>query len=244
MTDAGGSFELAVLPVPGHLAVQAPSDDYVLREMGNREFFNGTRGGSRLYSHCFVAGEAKPGGSVLEVRVALRRGVTLTGAIIGPDNRPVDDVWIIARTLLRSTPVAWRGWTGVFHGVAIRGRFELHGLDPETEHSIYFLQPKRRIGAKVVVSGKLVAGHPMTVRLEPCGMARARLVDAQGEPIAGYGTPSMISMIVTPGPDRLPRNPAAAMPLLGEEDRLFVIDPINYAKAPRPTPGAGSSSLL
>ena len=39
----------------------------------------------------------------------------------------------------------------------------------------------------------------MTIRLEPCGTATARLVDANGRPIAGYRDEYMISMIITPG---------------------------------------------
>ena len=46
-TLADGSFELAGPPRPGHLAVQGPSEDYVLQEIGNREFFEGQPGGPR-----------------------------------------------------------------------------------------------------------------------------------------------------------------------------------------------------
>ena len=99
-TLADGSFELAGPPRPGHLAVQGPSADYVLQEIGNREFFDGQPGGMRLYSHAFIACDPKPGGSGLEVNVTLRKGVTVTGRIVGPDDQPVADTWIISRIAL------------------------------------------------------------------------------------------------------------------------------------------------
>ncbi len=46
-TRADGSFRLAILPQAGHLVVQAPSDDYVLREIGSDLFFQGRGGGLR-----------------------------------------------------------------------------------------------------------------------------------------------------------------------------------------------------
>ena len=61
----------------------------------------------------------------------------------------------------------------------------MHGLDPETEVPVHFLQPERKLGATVRVSGKMAAQGPVTVRLEPCGMAMARLVGPDGKPVTG-----------------------------------------------------------
>ena len=58
------------------------------------------------------------------------------------------------------------------------------------------------LGATISPSptSRMVRG-PITVRLEPCGAATARLVDPDGKPVAGriYAT-SRITMVVTPGP--------------------------------------------
>jgi RNA polymerase sigma factor (sigma-70 family) len=229
-TAEDGSFALAAPPGAGHLAVQAPNEDYVLREIGNREFFDGQSGGTRLYSHSFVACEVKPPG--LEVRVTLRRGATVTGLIVGPDGEPVRDVWIIGRAAIQTGPTAWRLWQGEHHGTATGGRFELHGLDPDSDVTVYFLQPARRLGATARFSGKLAAGEAKTVRLEPCGTATGRLVDAGHRPIAGYGDDDLVVMIITPGPELGARDPADAKRLSRQAAWLFSIDPINYAKAP------------
>ena len=77
-----------------------------------------------------------------------------------------------------------RGRSGpaAIHGKVRDGRFEIHGLDPDAEVPVYFLDPKRKLGGVVNLSGKSAAGGPVTVRLEPCGAARARLVDPDGKP--------------------------------------------------------------
>ena len=81
-TLADGSFTVAGLPRAGYVAVQSPIADYILREIGNTEFFEGQPGGFRLYSHAFIACDPKPGGTAPEMGITLRRGVTVTGHIV------------------------------------------------------------------------------------------------------------------------------------------------------------------
>ena len=78
------------------------------------------------------------------------------------------------------------------------GRFEIHGLDPGVEVPVYFLDPHHKLGATANFSGKSAAGGPITVRLQSCGTAKARLVDSSGKPVAGYRGSRLISMAVTP----------------------------------------------
>jgi hypothetical protein len=67
-------------------------------------------------------------------------------------------------------------------------RFILHGLDPNTADEIpaFFLEPERKLGATARFSGRSVANGPVTVRLEPCGTAKLRLVTSQGKPLDRY----------------------------------------------------------
>jgi RNA polymerase sigma factor (sigma-70 family) len=232
-TGADGSFELAVAPGPGHLAVQVPNEDYVLREIGNRELVTGQPGGNRVYSHNFVACNPQPGSPGLDVNVALRRGVTVAGRVVGPDDRPVPDTWVIGRAALGpSAGSAWRGWWGNYHGNAPSGRFELHGLDSDSEIPVYFFQPVRKLGATALLSGKSAAGGPVTIRLEPCGTGVARLVDAKSQPLAGYRGYE-IRMFITPGPDWRSREVPDANRVAAEGAFLTRIDSINYAEDPK-----------
>ena len=106
------------------------------------------------------------------------------------------------------------------------------GSTPIRDVPVYFLEPKRKLGATVHLSGKSAAGGQMTVRLQPCGTAQARLVDPNGQPVAGYQDQYLISMIVTPGAFRRSRDPADAKRLFAEADYLTRIDSINYLKEP------------
>ncbi len=233
-SQADGSFELAVGPAAGgYLAVQGPSEDFVLRAIGNREFYEGLPGGRPIYSHSFIACAPKSGGSGLEVQVTLRRGQTVSGRIVGPDDQPVPDTWIMGRAALGPGSVAWRVWSGFYHGTAPSGRFELHGIDPDTEIPVYFFQPKRKLGAVAHLSGKSAAGGPITIRLEPCGSAVARLVDAGNKPVAGYRDQLMTSMIVRFGPDPARGDVVGANDLATESGYLSRIDPINYPVPPQ-----------
>ena len=232
VTSADGSFELAGLARTGHLSVQAPSDDYVLREIGVRELL-GRPGGRRLYSNYVIACDPKPNGPALDFPIALRRGVTLKGRIVGPDDQAVQNTWIIGRPAIDPRLyLSMREWSGSYHQLAASGDVELHGLDPDTEVSVYFLQAERRLGKVTRVRGKSASSGPLTIRLDPCGTATARLVDAQGRAIAGDRNTSLVDLIVTPGPDRLSRDPEGAKRLDGEAASLESIDPINYSKPP------------
>ena len=172
VTDADGSFELAAPPGAGYLAIQARSEDYVVAEIGNREFADGEPGGIPLYAHAFVACELKPDAKSPEIGVVLRRGAAVTGRIIGPDDEPVRDTWIIGRAALRPTPAAWRGWVGNYHGNATSGRFELHGLDPDHEIAVHFFEPKRKLGATARSLGKVSSrradNHPARTLRHGC----------------------------------------------------------------------------
>ena len=81
---------------------------------------------------------------------------------------------------------AWLLWRARYHGRVKSGRFEVHGLDPGVEVPVYFLDPHHKLGTTADFSGKSAAGGPITVRLQSCGTAKARLVDSSGKPLAGY----------------------------------------------------------
>ena len=141
--------------------------------------FSGQPGGSRLYSHSFLALDPQSGGPGLEVRVALRRGAVVNGRVVGPDDKPVAEAWVISSAALGPSAPAWRFWQANYHGTARGGRFELHGLAQETEIPVFFFDPKAKLGAVAHLSGKMASGGPITIRLQPCGTAVARLVDSE-----------------------------------------------------------------
>jgi RNA polymerase sigma factor (sigma-70 family) len=222
-SDANGSYRLAALTGPGYLTVLGPSDDYVLRdESGDSVLPQGaSAGGRRFYAHAFIACDPKMSDQSVEINVALRRGVTVIGQVVGPEGQPVHDAWMISRFFLHPSYGAWLVWSARDHGSVASGRFTIHGLDPNAEAPVYFLDPLHRLGATVNISGKSASRAPVIVQLAPCGAAKARLVDATGKPIVGYRASSLITMVVNPA-------------VLGAGDRATIngIDAINYANGP------------
>ena len=252
-TAADGSFQLGAEPAPGYLLVKGPTEDYVSEVMGERLFQNGGPGGTRIYTHASVALDLKPGVDANEIHLALRRGLTVTGQVVAPDGQPAQDAWIISRIILDPVAFTDTEWLGRIHGNVHNGRFELHGLDPDVETPVYFLDPRRKLGAMVNLSAKSIAlmtlanragragapgstidfsadsmvRGPIRVRLEPCGAAEARLVDPDGKPLEAPIHYMVITLVVTPGPT-WSRAPDQAPLLLADEARLNEVDPINY----------------
>jgi RNA polymerase sigma factor (sigma-70 family) len=231
-SETDGSFQLAVLPKPGYLIVLGASEDYVFQEIGRRMINLGQPGGPRCYAHAFIARDLKPGGDTREVNITLRRGMTVKGHVVGPEGQPVQDAWMFSQIIPFPQPIPWRYWWGGYHGNARNGHFELHGLAPDVEVPVFFLEPKRKLGATVNLSGRSDSGGPITIRLESCGTAKARLVDSAGKPLAGYRDPYLFSMVVTPGPSRNSRDKASQGQLAANQDYLSRIDPINYVDGP------------
>ena len=114
-------------------------------------------------------------------------------------------------------------------GIARNGRFELHGLDPDTEVPVYFLDPQRKLGATVRFSGQPAASGPIAVRLEPCGAATARLVRSDHKALGGFTQPRLIGMVVTPGPLASIKTRKEGI-RIADYDIMTRIDPINYEK--------------
>jgi hypothetical protein len=184
-------------------------------------------GNRRFYAHAYSFLDLKPGTLVQEVNVVIRRGMTVKVRVVGPDGKPVQDATVISRLILRTPGTGgWKIWSYRDAGRVRNGQFELHGLDGETEIPVSILDSRHELGAGIQLSGKSVAGGPVTVRLERCGSAQARLVDPVGKPVERYRGP-VISVVVSPvwRPDS---RPDKADPLPPETSSMRGLDPTHY----------------
>jgi hypothetical protein len=183
-----------------------------------------------MYAHASTALDLKPGMDSQEVNLVLRRGATVEGRVVAPEGQPVRDAWIFSRLILDPSGGAARIWTARHHGKLAEGRFELRGLTPGAEVPVFFFEPVRKLGAVVNLSAPSSAAGPVTVRLEPCGTARAWLVDPDGKPVTKPVRDLAVKMVVTPGsvinPSPNPNDKSGL--LFADEQDLTVIDPINY----------------
>ena len=194
-----GSFQIAVPPRKGHLLVFGPTGDYVLGEIRFDRLYRDWPGPPLYYAHAIIPYEAKAGDPPHEVSAALRTGVTIRGRVEGPEVQTVTDGFILTTLHIEPFSPFWRGEYDTIRD----GRFELHGLDPEGSTRVHVLDPDHKWGATVEVSGKQ-AGEDMTIRLEPCGMARARFVGPDGKPVVQHRP--HVEIVVTSGPSRMSRN--------------------------------------
>jgi protocatechuate 3,4-dioxygenase beta subunit len=231
-TDSNGSFQLTASTGPGFLMVLGPSNDYVLRaEDGDRLIPQGTWQHRPQYAHAFIPCYPKAAGETVEVHVALRRGVSVSGQAIGPDRQPMRDAMMISPLFLEPVDKAALMWLPRNHGSVKNGRFELRGLDPDAETPVYFLDPQHELGATVHLSGKSAEHGSAVVELQHCGIARARLVDRAGKPVTGYRGSSLLAMVVTPGPYPRFRRPDDSR-MSANVSTINGIDPVHYTDGP------------
>jgi RNA polymerase sigma factor (sigma-70 family) len=198
-SNPDGTFQLGVVPGPGFLRAQGPTDDYIHRELfwdRRRWTYSEKPNGWRVYPDGWVKLDVQPDAVAEGVQITLRRGVTLEGRLVGPQDQPIEKAKMVSRLNVIPASHAWGG------PVQVRGgRFCLHGCDPSASYPVFFLDTDHEWGAAVTLSGKQAGGVPVTVRLVPCGSAKARLVNTRGQPLGNFppDQPLLVQLIVTPG---------------------------------------------
>ena len=152
--------------------------------------------------------------------------MTIKGRVEGPDGKMVTDAFILTALHIDATNTSWRG----DEHVPVRdGRFELHGLAPDATTRIYVLDAGHQWGASVEISGKR-AGEEPTVRLQPCGQAKARCVGTDGKPIAKH-TPEF-EFVMTPGPTQHSQRKQDRAELAADAEYMANVDQKNYWNMP------------
>src|SRR5207237_1226227 len=86
-----GTFQIVFPPGRGHLVVTGPSADYAYRAVSEGELQAGKPGGPGRYFHAALPLELRVKDDPKEVKVELRRAVTIKGRLVGPDGKPVKD---------------------------------------------------------------------------------------------------------------------------------------------------------
>jgi hypothetical protein len=225
-----GWFQIVVPPGKGHLLVFGPTGDYVADAIGTHALYADRPGGPRHRAHAIIPYEVKAGDPPLEVAASLRPGVAIKGRVDGPEGQAVTDAYILTTLQLDTYSPKWGG--GESHcRVKVRdGRFELHGLDPAGTTRISLLDPAHEWGATVELSGRR-AGEDVTIRLQPCGKARARFVGPDGRPVAT--PPADYKFVATPGRHEFSRDPKHRTELAADSDFLVNIDRLHYWDFPR-----------
>jgi RNA polymerase sigma factor (sigma-70 family) len=228
VSRADGTFKVAVYPGKGHLLVNSTTPEFIHTEVGENMINNGRPGGKRLYPDGLVKLDLPRKAKVHDVAVKLRRGVVVSGRLVGPDGKPVEEarvvnpLWVFA-----ASEPEWRN----SHEKIRAGRFALYGCDPNKTLKVHFLDARNKNAATVEISPKKEKDKPLTVKLKPCGSAQVRFVDGDGKPLPGL---SPLLMIMTaPGPNPSDYQALQQGALAANEDHVANLDRVNYASQMR-----------
>ena len=162
----------------------------------------------------------------IELAISIRPGATIAGRIVDAAGAKIDEALVISRLHIWSSDLFWRGQNPP--ASALGGEFALSGLDPKQEYPVYFLEPRRHLGATQVFRAD---SKETPVVLKPCGQASARFVDSQGQPRVGFEP--IFQMVVTPGVDQSDYEAARQGKFAADADLLANIDPANYGRFPK-----------
>jgi hypothetical protein len=177
-----------------------PTLDYIPQELsGGLRYGSSDHPPQRVYAHAILAYDARDGQASLELNASLRPGRTVRGHLVGPAGETLAAAVILSRQQIHPQNLEWEQYHFIH---AHDGRFELHGLDPEASTPVYFLDAEHAWGARVELSGKQ-AGEDLTIRLQPCGRARARFVGPDGKPVARLTMYIYFQILMTPGSNNL-----------------------------------------
>ena len=184
--DEHGEFKLVVIPGRGILAARFGNGVYRMGVGGDK--IAGMKP-SRPGMHPFLPAQPvqlspqifntlieirpKEGDESVAVDIALDRGRTVRGTLVGPDGEPVVGASMLGananeRWSLRPLPSA---------------EFEVRSLGPDGKRGLIFSHEAKNLAGAYVVQPD--EEGPLTIRLQPCGTWTGRLVDDEGRPLAG-----------------------------------------------------------
>jgi RNA polymerase sigma factor (sigma-70 family) len=142
-SGSDGAFEMVVPAEPGHLLCNASDKGFISQAVGTDALRSGKGGGVRRYFHGVLALDLKGHKGDKEVKVSLRRGVTVRGKLVGPDGKPVLRAFLFGPGELlaqqgdiRPVDFILRRNQGMRALLVRNGRFELAGCDPERTYRV------------------------------------------------------------------------------------------------------------
>jgi protocatechuate 3,4-dioxygenase beta subunit len=180
-TDRDGSFQLAVMPGQGVIGARVGNEHYRLGvgvdtiEGLKKESEN--RGMIAAEPHYLIPGNyhtvagihPREGDAEVILDIALDRGKTVPGTIVGPDGAP------LAGARIEGLQDHFRIWSREPLPTA---EFLVEGLGPDAARDLVVYHDEKKLaGAYRIEAGQM---GPITVKLEPCGTVTGRLVDSGG----------------------------------------------------------------
>ncbi len=181
---ADGTFRIAALPGRGMIGVLAAAESQYIRGRGI-ERIKGITGETLLgmkprptspqQYHAVVEVNPSADGGHVTTEVALEPGQTLTGTVLGPDDKPLSGATLARLRVINTTRIL--EWPSKALETA---EFTITGLEPgETRHLFFRHNGKKLAGDLVVKAGQ---EGSVSVRLKPWGVLTGRVHNAEGNP--------------------------------------------------------------
>ena len=143
--------------------------------MSGLELVGNRPNGDRQYAYAFVPLKLATDTDPQERTVEIERGKKVVGKLVDENQALVDRADIITQPKISVFHLIWRGFGDELEG----GKFELTNLAPGVEYQCSFLDPRRKLGATVLLRSS--DPEPVVV-LKPCGTAKVRCFTSKGEP--------------------------------------------------------------
>ena len=178
--DMQGRFRIVAPPGPGYLAFRAFNDAYEKTTPQPKDsasaslnsFTLSYLGAGAPKHHALAKIDFAASAAKHQVKLNVRQGRHVTGTIVDPQGQPIVGGQYVGRN---EVPV-WRS-------VDDSGRFVIVSFDPRKSRQLAFVSHERKLAGAYVLKG--LAPTDLKVTLQPWGTIQGRVVDDEGEGIAG-----------------------------------------------------------
>ena len=183
--DKDGNFKFVALPGKGYVTFMAddhtqyPRSKFILKLDGSKQkYTNDDLKGMPINllpanSHAIV--EINPTSDSYEVNFELDSGSSLAGRVVGPDGKPVKDFYYTGRMI--SMQNLW--------DQSESGALELVDYDEKEGRTVFVVSSDMKLAGSVSLTGKQES--EVSIKLQPAGSVKGRLVDEDGKPISNCG---------------------------------------------------------
>jgi beta-lactamase regulating signal transducer with metallopeptidase domain len=171
LTRADGQFAITGLPGEGTLLVET-SGGYVRTRFpqGRHEQWN-------LFPHGLADVNVPDQGEAAPAEIAVRKGVTYSARVVGPDGKPVSPFGVFCPGLTGSA---------IHRGRAVDypdDRFIFPGADPNRTYRAIFASARHRLAAVVEIKPDPANSQSAEIRLQPAARVHGKVVNPSGTPM-------------------------------------------------------------
>jgi RNA polymerase sigma factor (sigma-70 family) len=192
-TGSDGSYALTVLPGQGVIGVIGPGPDAYMTALVTpkelKDFFKvpifpendlnravGDNSASFIERHHHALLLLEPGDKeealVKDVALVPATFLEIKGRVVGPDGEPLTGVMV-------------RGLSGGGEEAILQGaEFTVERIDSRVNRQLFFYHEAKKLGLFLKELGAKTP-EPLIIKLQPCGSLSGRLVDRDGQPLAG-----------------------------------------------------------